>query len=407
MSKFFLLLTLLGFHTSLYGTLAGGRPNTFSQGNNAFAGVVNPANAVWIPNRFDVGFFWTYQKSSINNRDNIPGFPPGKTDLTYRSKNLFTTDFSIHKHFKICDFDTSLSLATYTVPGTVKLKTKKPFPAVGKTPLAIQNKTEVFTAVFSFKLNEAHSVGFNIDYFTFSHLRNGFQNSDNALRSVSPGNVTNRGMDHSHGFGLTLGYRWNISKQLLFGMAWGRKNYCGQFRKYRGYEPWHAKNYSPQTLGAGFTYRFNTKWAGRLEVLWSNQGNVPSSNNSVFPDGTLNTNKRGSNESPGPGAQDATFINVGLGCKVNSILAIGGGWSHRIKPRFSSNFLSHSYRRQVTWNILSIGANINYHKHDLFLTVSKGLNNHVSGRLPPALGGFRFSSDRETFSATLSYGYLY
>lgn len=411
MKKFVFLAALFVGIYSVEATLAGGRPNTFSQGNNAFAGVVNPANAVWIVNRFDIGVFWNYQKSTLNNKENTPGVPPGKTDLTYRSKNLYTADFAIHRHFPLShnchDYDFTISLASYTVPGVTKLKTKRNFPAQGTTPLEIQNKTDVLTAVFSLKLSDAYSVGLSVDYFNLSHLRNGFQNADNPLRSVSPGHVTNKGMDHSNGFGLTAGIRWNISKQLLFGAAWARKNYCGRFWKYRGFEPFHGKNYTPQTVGAGFTYRFNERWAGRLECLWSNQGNLPNANNSILPNGAINTNKRGSSKSPGPGLQDATFLNLGLGCRVNKHLSIGSGLSHRFKPRFSSNFLSHSYRRQVIYNLISLGANFNYHKHDLFFVMTKGFNNHVSGRLPTSLGGRKFSSDRETFSMTLSYGYLY
>lgn len=406
------VLSILCFYASAaYGTLAGGRPNAFSEGDNAFAGVVNPANAVWIADRFDVGVFWVYQKSSLNNKDNNPNFPAGKIDFTFRSRNIFTADFAIHKQFKLQigeeTFDSSLSLAAYTLPSILKLKTGEPLPLSGTTPVVIHNKINVVSAIFSLKLNEYHSLGLALDYFYFSHLRNGFQNADNALRSVSPGHVTNNGNDHSSGVGVSLGWRWNITKRLKFGTAWTSKNHCGHYRKYRGFEPHHAVNYTPQTLGVGFSYAFTSRLAGRLEVLWSNLGRLPGANNNILSDGSLNLNKRGSNESPGPGLQDATYINIGLGYKVNEILSLGSGFSHRIKLGNSSNILSHTYRLQTIYDLLSLGANFKYGKHDLFLVYSCGFRNKVSGSMPEVLGRGRFVGEKQNTSLSLSYGYMY
>ncbi len=412
MIKYLLIMNLFGVSASAYGVLAGGRPNAFSEGNNAFAGVVNPANAVWIADRFDVGAFWVHQKSSLNNPDNNPFFLPGKTSFTYRSSNLFTADVAIHKQVKLKaaskSFDGSFSLAAYTVPTFVKLGTKKPIPISGTTPMRLLNKTNVISAVFSLKLNASHSLGFTIDYLYFSHRRSGFQNTDNSRRSVSPGHVTNKGMDHSNGIGFSVGWRWNITERLNFGAAWVRKSFCGQYRKYRGFEPHHAKNYIPQTVGAGFSYRFTSRLAGRLEVLWSNLGNLPNSNNNVLPDGRLNLNKRGSNKSPGSGLNDATFINIGMGYRLNSMLSLGAGLSHRIKlARKTSNILSHTYRLQTIYDTLSLGGNFIYKKHELFLVFSHGFRNKVSGFLPIELGGERFSGEKQNTSFSISWGYKY
>jgi long-subunit fatty acid transport protein len=247
-----------------------------------------------------------------------------------------------------------------------------------------------------------------LDYSYLSHRRNGFQNADNALRSVSPGHVTNNGIDHSHGLGLTLGWRWNMSKSLTFGLAFIKKSFVGQYRKYRGYEPHHARNYIPQTIGGGFTYIFTQKLAGRLEVVWTNFGNLPNSNNSILPNGQLNTSKRGSNKSSSSGLQDATIINFGLGYKVNTNLSLGAGFSHRIKlPRKSRYIISRSYTRQVIYNLATLGVNYNYHKHDFFITLSHGFKNHQSGLMPEQIGGGRFSSNKNFNAMSIAWGYLY
>lgn len=410
--KLQLLVCLLVFNASVYGALAGGRPNAISGGQNAFAGIVNPANAVWIKDRIDIGAFWLYQESSLRNYNDNPLFPKGKTDLTYKVKSLFSPDIAIHKQVKLESgakvYESSFSLATYTTPSRVRIRTKKPIRAAGSTPIRVFDDVQAISAIFSFKLNVNHSIGVSADYFYFSHRRDGFQNSDNRLRSVSPGHVTNKGTDHSAGMGCSIGWRWNITKSLEFGAAWARKSACGQYRKYRGYEPHHAKNYIPQTLGAGFSYLFNQRVAGRLEVLWSNLGNLPNSNNNVLPNGRLNIYRRGSRKSPGPGVQDATYINMGLGYKLNGMLSIGAGFSHRIKlKRKSSNFLSRAYTRQTIYDILSIGANLNFQKHDLFLSSSYGFKNRVTGLMPKEVGGGRFSSEKQNVSVSVSWGYLF
>lgn len=409
--RYLVLILLLVVSAEAQGMLAGGRPNAFSEGNNAFAGVVNPANAVWIVDRFDIGGFWTHQTYSLNNKDNNPGLPPGKTDYTYRAKNLFTYDAAIHKHAKLnfCSksYDSTFTLASYTVPSSVKLRTKYPIPASGTTPLGVYSKTEVISAIFSLKLSPAHSIGFSVDYLYFSHSRDGFQNADNPLRSVSPGHVTNNGTDHSYGFGCSIGWRWNITEQLKFGASWVRKSYGGQYRKYRGYEPHHARNYVPQTLGGGFSYHATKKLAGRLEVLWSNFGNLPGANNNVLSNGSLNSNKRGSNKSPGPGLQDAVFINTGVGYRFLPAFTMGLGYSHRIKWRRSSNILSHTYALQTIYDLVSMGMNISYKKHDLFLVSSYGFRNRTTGRVPIQRGGGEFVGDKQTIALSLSWGYKY
>jgi long-chain fatty acid transport protein len=403
-----LLIALILVNTSAYGTLAGGRPNSISGGLNAFAGVVNPANAVWIQDRIDIGCFLVHQRSSLNNKDNNSFFPSGKINLTYRSELLFTADIAIHKQLKIKKYDCSISLAAYTTPGYVKVRTKEPIIIAGTTPLVVENKTQVISSVFSLKLNKNHSIGFSLDYFYLSHRRDGFQRSDNPLRSVSPGHVTNNGMDHSKGLGLSLGWRWNINKSLTFGFTFIKKSYAGQFRKYRGYEPYHANNYIPETIGAGFSYQFSKRISGRLEVLWTDFGNLPNSNNTILPNGKLNRNKRGSNKSPGTGLQDATFINTGIGYKVNSILSLGAGFSHRIKlARKSPYIISHSYTRQTIYNILSFGANFNYNHHDIFLSFSHGFENRESGYMPIEIGGGKFCGKKRYDSLSIAWGYLY
>lgn len=408
-SKMMKIFCLLNFISNFsHAMVAGGRPNSISGGHNAFAGVVNPANAVWIKDRFDVGLFAVYQNSTFNNHNNNPRFNPGKINQTYREHYILTGDFAVHKRGKIKGYECSISLATYTTPGQVKIRTKNPVPALGNTPLLLENKTQAISSIFSFKFNEMHSIGFSLDYFYLSHRRDGFQNSDNPLRSVSPGHVTNKGKDHSSGLGLTLGWRWNINKKLTFGLAYIKKSYVGQYRRYRGFEPDHAKNYIPQALGGGFTYLATQKLAGRLEVVWTNSGNLPSSNNSILKNGQLNTNKRGSKKAPGSGLQDATFINFGLGYKVNKALSLGAGLSHRIKiSRNSPYIISHSYRRQVTYNLITFGVNYNYHKHDFFVTLSHGLDNHQEGYMPEQIGGGKFSSQKSFNAISLAWGYLY
>lgn len=406
MIKLFFVLNLIS--SVAYGIVAGGRPNAISGGHNAFAGVVNPANAVWVKDRFDIGLFLVHQKLTFNNKNDNPLFNPGKINQTYKAEYLSTWDAAIHKVGKIKGHECSISLAFYTTPTYVKLRTKKAIPIVGNTPIHLIDKTQVFSSVFSLKLNKNHSVGLSLDYFYLSHLRKGFQNADNPLRSVSPGHVTNNGWDHSHGLGFSLGWRWNITQSLTFGFAFIKKSYAGQYRKYRGYEPHHGKNYIPETIGGGFTYRFNQKIAGRLEVIWTDFGNLPNSNNAILANGKLNTHKRGSNKSPGSGLQDATFINLGLGYAVNKTLSFGAGLSHRIKlARKSPYIISHSYRRQTIYDLITVGADYNYHHHDFFLTLSHGFKNRQSGDMPEQIGGGKFISKKSFNSLSIAWGYLY
>jgi long-chain fatty acid transport protein len=402
------LMIFFFLNGNLYATLAGGRPNTFSGGHNAFAGVVNPANAVWIKDRFDIGLFVVHQKSTFDNKNNNPLFPLGKINQTYKTPYIYTVDAALHKKFIVQKHECSISLATYVTPGVVDIRTKTAFPISGTTPIRLQNQTRAVSLICSIKLNENHSIGLGLDYFFLAYKRNGFQRTDNPLRSVSPGHVTNNGTDHSQGFGLSLGWRLNITKDLMFGIAFVKKSYIGQLKKYKGFEPHHARNYIPASLGAGFTYHFNQKIAGRLEVLWTGFGSLPNANNAILSNGNLNTNKRGSNKSPGSGLQDATVINAGIGYKINDRLSSGLGYSHRIKlSRKSPYIISHNYLRQTIFDLLTLGFNFNYKHHDLFLTLTHGFPNKQSGSMPEQIGGGKFSSKKCYDALSFAWGYLY
>ena len=215
---FWFVIGLLLFSSQADGFLAGGRPNSFSGGINAFAGISNPANAVLIPDRWDVGFYWIHQKSNFNNFDNNFRLPPGKTDTSYHKKNIFTYDAAITRQIKIPKLEAaSVGLAFYFAPNPTAIQTKESIPFLGTTPFGVRKQTRVISGIFSFKLNQSHSFGLSVDYFFLSYSREGNQNTDNPERSVSPGNVTNNGTDHSSGPGISLGWHWKISSKLSLG----------------------------------------------------------------------------------------------------------------------------------------------------------------------------------------------
>lgn len=407
-----LLVSLFYPFAETEGALAGGRPNSVSGGQNAFAGIANPANAVWIPDRFDVGGFWVHQESTVNNHNDNPLFLPGKICTSYKEHDLYNFDAAINKRFTFqaaaVSWEASLSLATYSAPNRLAVRTKKPIPIAGTTPILRTSDTQTYSAIFSLKLDARHSVGFSLDYYALSYNRRGNQNADNPLRSVSPGHVTNKGADHCGGMGLSLGWHWKINSRLVFGLSYIKKSYVGQFRKYRGFEPHHAKNYIPQAVGVGFGLFFTQKLAGRVELLWLNLGNLPGANRTVLLNGKLNPHKRGSDKSPAPTLQDSTIINVGLGYQVNPHLALGIGFSHRIKPcRYSSNLLTHTYRFQTIYDLLTLGANFTYEQHEIFLIFTNGFQNSVRGHMPPLLGGGRFTMKKSNYSLSFSWGYLF
>ncbi|MGZ6329777.1 MAG: hypothetical protein ACXWM7_02075 [Parachlamydiaceae bacterium] len=93
---------------------------------------------------------------------------------------------------------------------------------------------------------------------------------------------------------------------------------------------------------------------------------------------------------------------------MNFMLSVGIGFSHRLRfPRRTSNIISHSYMLQTIYNVLSIGANFNYQKHELFLTASYSFKNSVSGWMPKEAGGGRFAGEKQTTSISISWGYKY
>lgn len=63
--------------------------------------------------------------------------------------------------------------------------------------------------------------------------------------------------------------------------------------------------------------------------------------------------------------------------------------------------------RQTIYNLVSLGANFNYHRNDFYLTVSHGFENYQSGYMPKEIGGGKFNSEKCYNAISFAWGYKY
>ena len=176
---------------------------------DALAPATNPAGLGFIGSRADVGLLWFQPNRKSEITDN--GFPGvnGSYDGNGR-KSFLIPDFGISRSF---GQNLALGLAVYGNGGMNTTYKTSPFTGFGGPSPAGVDLTQMFIApTVAYKPNPNHSFGASLIFAYQVFSADGLEPF--ALKpgaSVSPGNVTGRGDDHSTGWGLKLGWTGKVT----------------------------------------------------------------------------------------------------------------------------------------------------------------------------------------------------
>ncbi len=332
-----------GYFSHGYGMKAKGRGGaSIAMTGDAFGGANNPATMVRSGNRIDAGvdFFMPEREASRS------GLGPGLDGSVESDKSFFPVPEFGYNH--MASENLSLGVTVYGNGGMNTDYAGGQFncgfgPAnmlCGADRLGVDLTQLVIAPTASYAVNERHSIGVSPLIAVQRFKAEGLHAF--SMVSQSPGNLTNRGYDTSHGFGVRIGYLGQLSDTVSIGATYATKIRMGRFDKYQGLFAEEGDFDIPENWGVGIAVKPNDALAIAVDYNRINYSKVRSIGNQSlvpFPLG----NKSG----PGFGWRDVDVVKVGVEYAASERLVVRGGYNHGKNPISGDN---------VTFNILAPGV---------------------------------------------------
>ena len=323
-----------GYFPHGYGMKAKGMGGVgIAFGQDAMAAATNPANMVWVGNRWDVGveYFRPQRESSINGNICGPGCSlDGKYDGN-SSEDYFVPEFGYNK---MIANNMSLGVSVYGNGGMATDYSNNPYAAFTGGPGTVGNagvdlSQLMIAPTWSYKLNENHSVGVSlkIAYQRFEAF--GLQAF--AGMSSNAAKLTNNSHDSSWGYGIGLGWTGKITPTLTLGATYQSRTYMQDLGDYKGLFAEKGGFDIPENYGFGMSWQATPQLVIAADINQINFSKINSVGNPLrFPPGagTLLGNNRGS----GFGWDDMTVYKIGVAYDLNKEWTVRAGYNHGSQP---------------------------------------------------------------------------
>ena len=215
---------------------------------DAFGGANNPASMVWVGNRIDFGADLFSPRRSASRSGSSPFLGPVDGSVDSGSEYFVIPEFAYNR---LINPSLSLGVTVYAnggmntdyaggqIPAASACAGFNPSPGpynllCGNGKLGVDLMQLVIAPTLAYKLNANHSIGVSPLIGVQRFKVDGLQAFDNPGFSTSPGNVTNRGYEWAHGYGVRVGWFGKFSDTVSVGAAYSTKIYMTRFDKYRG-----------------------------------------------------------------------------------------------------------------------------------------------------------------------------
>lgn len=361
-----------GYISHGYGMTAKGMAGVATaMTKDSFGGANNPATMVWVGDRLDVGLdFFSPQRSSERS-----GSMAGIDGFAESEKTMFIIpEFGYNK---MLSQDMAVGVSVYghggmntTYPGG-QLQGGAGTVCNGFNPGAArynllcgtgelgQNLIQlVISPTFSMKVNQNNSFGASllIGYQKFAARGlDGFYGFTPAPFTplASNNNLTNRGYDSSHGYGVRLGWLGRVSDSVTLGASFASKMSMSEFDRYRDLFAGRGYFDIPANLNLGISYKASPTLTvaadyKRVDYSGIKSVNNPSTNvGNASPMTGYTIGSLGCDNCRGFGWESVNVIKLGAEYQYNPNLILRVGYDHTDNPLQS---------RDVTFNILAPGV---------------------------------------------------
>ncbi|MCE9568747.1 MAG: outer membrane protein transport protein [Rhodocyclales bacterium] len=313
-----------GYFAHGYGMKAKGMAGVgIALPQDGLAAATNPAGMVMVGDRLDLGVDWFKPNRGaeiVGTGVGINGSYDGNGDSSF-----LVPEFGYNK---MLGWDMSVGVSVYGNGGMNTKYNISPFVAIGGQNPAGVNLEQLFIApTFAMRLNKDHALGVSIvmAYQTFGAT--GLQPFDGA-GSLHAGSVTNRGNDHSTGWGLRLGWTGQVSENVTLGATYASK-IKGKFNDYKGLFAEEGRFDIPENYGIGIAVKATPKLTVAADIQQINYGSVKAiANPNCGGAGCLLGTSGGS----GFGWRDMTVFKLGVSYELSKDMTLRAGVSTNRQP---------------------------------------------------------------------------
>jgi long-chain fatty acid transport protein len=349
----------------------------------------NPAAAVAVPRRLDLGIDWFMPQRYANVGDGS-GY--------YRSHE---TDFFIPQlgyNHPLGD-RWSLALVAYANGG---MQTDWHESFYGDRDTYSNLAQYVIAPTLACRIGDAHALGLSVNYVRQKFEAKGLQDFAAATPSGTTAYLSDVGEDLSTGWGVRLGYAWQVTPAVKVGAFWQPKIHMSRFDDYRELFPDHGVFDIPATYGAGVAVTPTDKLSVAVDLVQIDYADVPLFGNR----NSIGTALLGTDQGSGFGWKDVTVVKVGVAYQWRPDLTVRAGWNHGTSPLRSSETAFNVLSPSTITNHLTLGVTWKLSAHsELSMSYWHGFEHEVKGHFQAANGAD--AADLKMFQDNVGIAYAY
>lgn len=374
-----------GYFSHGYGMTAkgmGGAATAMTR--DTFGGANNPASMVWVGDRADVGVEWFSPRRQASRSGSLAGLD-GAADSD--STNFLIPEFGYNR---LLNPDASLGVTVY---GNGGMNTNYPTGQIaagnpvcggfanpspgpynllcGSGRLNMDLMQLIVAPTLAFKLNRNNSLGISplLAYQRFK--LDGLDSFQFFTSSMTPGNLTNRGYDSAHGWGVRFGWLGKLTDDIRLGASYSTRVRMSRFDKYKELFAGQGGFDIPENYSLGLVIKAGPALTLAADYERINYGGVrsvanPSTTASAFPGGgglpPGSVGSLGCDACRGFGWNNVNVFKLGVEYQYSPVLKLRAGYNHTDNP---------IEPRDVTFNIIAPGVIRDHVTFGLTYDVSK------------------------------------
>lgn len=339
-----------GYFQHGVGTRSKGAGGTaIASPEDSLAIAANPASALSLGDRYDVGFEWFRPDRSATISGNA--FGPDATYDGNGAENFFIPEFG---YIRQISPNLALGIAVYGNGGMNTDYDSNPYARFGATGDAGVNFEQLFVSpTVSWRVAEGHAIGIAANIVVQRFEGEGI--APFAAASIDPANFSDRGVDTTSGVGWRIGWLGQLSENLRVGAFYqsavetgGFDNYSGLFADGGGFDV-------PSSYGVGLNYQVADGVDVAFDVRHIGYSEVASVSNPLSLL-TVDGVPLGAPDGPGFGWRDVTAYKIGVNWDVSDRLTLRAGYSTLEQPIPSSETFFNILAPGVVEDHFTVGA---------------------------------------------------
>lgn len=316
---------------------------------DGLAAAANPAGSVFLGDRFDLGVSWFSPKRGadiIGNAAPVNGSYDGNG-----KKNFYLPELGFVRQIAP---RLAAGIAIYG-NGGMNTSYRSGIPLFGGGEAGVNLEQLFISPNAAWKVTENHAIGAAVNFAYQRFEAKGLANFDNPNFSSSPGNVTDRGIDTSTGWGWRLGYTGRLTPELTIGASWASNIAAGRFDKYRGLFAGGGSFDIPKSYGIGAAYKITPSLVIAADINRILYGSITSVG---APLSRFATGQLGAANGPGFGWKNISVYKIGAAYDLTASLTLRAGYNHSAQPVPASETLLNILAPGVVQNHLSAGGTL-------------------------------------------------